>query len=220
MEDETRLKLAHLVRPATERPPNAESGASTPGLLLIHGRGADEYDLMGLAEALDPRFTIVSVRAPFNWGSGYAWYGIPELPGSEGDHMRASLEQLRPFIEAMMPAYAIDPRRLWVVGFSQGAAMSAALALTSPETLRGIVMHSGYVPMDRALNLQPERARDVGIFMAHGKYDDVIPPAWARASEAYLRPHIERLTYREYPIGHSISEESLYDFSEWLSAEL
>jgi phospholipase/carboxylesterase len=214
------LNLHHLVRPAVERPADAGQGAGTPGLLLLHGRGADEYDLMGLSEALDPRFTVVSVRAPFRWGPGYAWYDIPGMEGSEGDQMRASLEQLRPFLEAMLPAYSIDPRRLWVMGFSQGAVMSVVLTLTSPEVVRGIVMHSGYVPVKSGLELQPEKARKVSIFIAHGKYDDIIPPDWGRASEAYLRPHIERLTYREYPIGHSISEESLYDLSEWLTSQL
>jgi phospholipase/carboxylesterase len=203
-----------MVRPAPEEGAR-EEGA--PGLLMLHGRGADEADLMGLEEALDPRLAVVSARAPFRWGPGFAWYGTgPEEAGT----MRASLEELWRFVSDLPAAYRIDPQRLYVMGFSQGAAMSAALALTIPEQVRGVIMHSGYVPTQAGLPLKPEQIRGKPFFLAHGKYDDLIPVELGRASQDYLSSHGARLTYHEYPIGHTISEESLYDLSEWLTAEL
>ena len=203
------MNLVHMVRPAPEE--------GAPGLLLLHGRGADEADLMGLEEALDPRLAVVSARAPFRWGPGFAWSGVgPE----EAETMRASLEELWRFVGDLPAAYGIDPRRLYLMGFSQGAVMSAALALTIPEQVRGVIMHSGYVPTHAGLPLKPEQIRGKPFFLAHGKYDDLIPVELGRASQHYLSSHAARLTYQEYPIGHTISEESLYDLSEWLTLEL
>ncbi|MDQ3930865.1 MAG: phospholipase, partial [Chloroflexota bacterium] len=189
-------------------------------LLLLHGRGADEADLMGLEAALDPRLTIVSARAPFRLGPGFAWYGMAQVGHPEEETMHTSLAELREFIEGMVPAYDIDPQRLYLLGFSQGAVMSAALCLTLPEKIAGAIMHSGYVPVDAGLDLEPERITGKPFFVAHGKYDDVIPVTFGRDAHEYLVEANARVTYHEYPIGHSISEESLYDLSEWLTGEL
>src|SRR2546423_10408291 len=113
MRENPNLNLAHLARPAPEE--------GAPGLLLLHGRGADEADLMGLVEALDPRLAVVSARAPLRWGPGFAWYGAG---AEEAGTMRNSLEELAKFITLLPAAYGIDPRRLYLMGFSQGAVMS------------------------------------------------------------------------------------------------
>ncbi|HEX9988827.1 MAG TPA: alpha/beta hydrolase [Chloroflexia bacterium] len=213
----TDLNLSHIVRPA-----HADAGEdeASPGLLLLHGRGADEEDLMGLEQALDPRLTIVSARAPYRLGPGFAWYGMYEIGRPDNDTLLASLLELQAFIRGLPAAHNIDPQRLYLMGFSQGAVMSAALALTVPEQVRGVIMHSGYVPTEAALDLQTAGIKDKPFFLAHGKYDDVIPVTFGRDAEEYLSEAGARLTYREYPIGHTISEESLYDLSEWLTREL
>jgi phospholipase/carboxylesterase len=213
----TDLNLSHMVRPAHS---DAEDNEAAPSLLLLHGRGADEADLMGLEQALDPRLTIVSARAPYRLGPGFAWYGMYEIGKPDDDTLLASLSELQAFIKGLPAAHNIDPQRLYLMGFSQGAIMSAALALTVPEQVRGVIMHSGYVPTESALVLHPEGIKDKPFFLAHGKYDDVIPVTFGRDAEEYLSEAGARLTYREYPIGHTISEESLYDLSEWLTREL
>src|SRR5690349_10377271 len=96
----SQLNQSHIVRPAGK--------GGGPGLLLLHGRGADEEDLMGLVGALDPRLVVVSARAPFRWGPGFAWYGTA---GDEAETMRASLEELRRFADDLPAAYDIDPGR-------------------------------------------------------------------------------------------------------------
>ncbi len=215
------LNLAHIVRPASQSDKAslaAENG--TPGLLLLHGRGADEEDLMGLEAALDPRLTIVSARAPFKLGPGFAWYDMAQIGSPDEDTFTTALSELRGFVDGLPAAYGIDPQRLFLMGFSQGAIMSAALALTVPHKVRGVIMHSGYVPISTGLEVVPGGIEGKGFFVAHGLYDEVIPVIYGRQSEAYLSLHKALLIYREYPIGHSISEESLYDLSEWLSREM
>lgn len=216
MEAGTNLNLAHLAR--LSRDSSGEWGS--PGLLLLHGRGADEADLMGLAAALDPRLTVISARAPFRLGYGFAWYGMAQVGNPEEETLRASLRELREFVEGAVPAYKLDPGRLFVMGFSQGAVMSAALALTVPERVRGVVMHSGYVPVESGLEFRLEEARGKPFFVAHGMYDEVIPVRLGRHARDFLSEIGAEVTYQEYPIGHSISEESLDDLSEWLTGTM
>ncbi|HEY0069617.1 MAG TPA: alpha/beta hydrolase [Chloroflexia bacterium] len=215
MEASTNLNLTHLVR--RPRDTGGSTGQGSPGLLLLHGRGADEADLMGLEAALDPRLTVISPRAPFKLGYGFAWYGMGQVGSPEDETLHASLEELREFVEGVIPAYKLDPARLFVMGFSQGAVMSSALALTEPEKVRGVIMHSGYVPVESGLDFKPDDARGKPFFIAHGMYDEVIPVRFGRHARDYLTGIGAAVTYQEYPIGHSISEESLDDLSEWLT---
>lgn len=213
MDAGTNLNLTHLVRVSRDR--NGEGGS--PGLLLLHGRGADEADLMGLEAALDPRLTVISARAPFRLGYGFAWYGMAQVGSPEGETLRVSLGELHEFVEGAVAAYKLDHGALFVMGFSQGAVMSAALALTVPERIRGVVMHSGYVPVESGLDFKVEQAEGKPFFVAHGVYDEVIPVRFGRDAHEYLSSIGTNVTYQEYPIGHSISEESLDDLSEWLT---
>ena len=220
MDDDTELNLTHLLRPALER---AGADAPVPGLLMLHGRGADEADLMGLEGALDPRFTIVSPRAPYRLGPGWAWYGMPQVGKPDADTFLASLEDLREFVAGLPAAYGIDPARLYILGFSQGAIIGSVLAMVVPEAVSGVVMHSGYVPQalgNIELDVAPGGLVGKPFFVAHGKYDDVLPVTFARDSHEYLQEVGADVSYREYPIGHSISEESLYDLGEWLTRRL
>src|SRR5437867_12893845 len=116
MQNETELNLAHMVRPS---PYYAQGGAppsGAPGLLLLHGRGADEEDLMGLQAALDPRLTIVSARAPFRLGPGFAWYDMPQIGSPDEETFHASLDELKEFVDGLPTAYGIDRQRLFLLG--------------------------------------------------------------------------------------------------------
>ncbi len=211
------LNLTHIVRMSQE---SSNRTRTTPGLLLLHGRGADETDLMGIENALDSHFTVVSVRAPFRLGPGFAWYGMGRVGTPHSETMQSSLAQLGDFIEGMMTAYNIDPAALYLMGFSQGAVMSAAVALAMPQRVQGVVMHSGYVPVESGLDFRLKETEGKPFFVAHGLYDDIIPINFARHAREYLTGIRVNLTYQEYPIGHTISEESLYDCSEWLSLRI
>ena len=212
------LNLEHVVRPATLTPEEAD--AKPPGLILLHGRGADEMDLMGLADALDPRLTIVSARAPHRLGFGFTWYDMPQVGYPDPETIRDSIARLDKFIGDAIESYNLDPDRIYLMGFSQGGIMSAALALLFPGRFRGVIMHSSYVPTAADLPLQPEAVRGLPFFVAHGKYDGVIPIHLGHQGVAYLREAGADLIYIEYPIAHNISEESLYDLTEWLTTQL
>jgi phospholipase/carboxylesterase len=213
-----RLALTHLLQR-----PRAGAGAP-PLLIMLHGVGSNEHDLLGLAPYLDERFLIVSARAPYVMMPGaFAWFEIGWTATGiviDQQQAEASRKLIATFVEEAAAAYGADPARVYLLGFSQGAIMSAAVALTRPELVAGAVLMSGRV---RPEHLPPiDAARLVGkpFLVVHGVYDEVLPIENGRASRDFLEQLPIDLTYREYPIGHEVSAESLVDVVAWLSARL
>ncbi|GAC1438390.1 MAG: alpha/beta fold hydrolase [Chloroflexota bacterium] len=206
-------------RPARIRPARRGT-APHPALVLLHGRGADENDLFSLSAALDERLVVVSPRAPLPLMGGYMWYrdngrGVP----AEED-MRAGLRMVEGLLDGLPGAHGVDPARLFVLGFSQGAAMTGALLLSAPHRLAGALVLSGYVPPMPAL--QPGQGRLAGtpVFVAHGTHDPVVPVQWGRAAGDALAAAGAAVTYREYPGGHGITPQGLEDLAAWLTDRL
>src|SRR5512146_1600808 len=116
--------------------------ARPPLLVLLHGIGADEEDLVPLAPSMDPSFLILSVRAPTPEPPGYRWYAIDWTtapPRADPAEVAASRDLLASFVEAAVKEHGVDPSRVFLMGFSQGAIMSLALLLGRPELVRGVV---------------------------------------------------------------------------------
>lgn len=205
------------------RPPAATGAENPPALVLIHGRGANEDDLLGLADYLDPRFFVISVRAPYRFQEGYdgyTWYGIRDIGTPDRQEFDSSYKAVMQFLEDIKGGYPIDPQRIFLLGFSMGSVMALAAALTVPGAVRGIVAHSGYVPENTSLRFAWERLNGLSIFLAHGTQDPIVGIEFGRRANELLSKTSADFTYREYPIPHTISEESLADLSDWLQKKL
>ncbi|MBI3762868.1 MAG: hypothetical protein HY260_13550 [Chloroflexi bacterium] len=214
------LSLVHL----SSEPADSEPGPP-PLLLLLHGVGSHEADLFGLAPHLDGRFLVVSARAPNTLGPGsYAWFhvefvaGAPSINPEEAEISRVVL--LR-FIDELVAAYGADPMRVFLMGFSQGAIMSLSLALTRPDKLAGVVAMSGRIlPEILPVMAAPDALTGLPILVVHGTADNVLPIHYGRASRERLATLPVALTYREYAMGHHVSQESLADVTAWLKERL
>ncbi|HET7457739.1 MAG TPA: hypothetical protein VFJ74_08785, partial [Gemmatimonadaceae bacterium] len=143
------LALTHRLRlPAVVAPDSAD--APPPMLLLLHGIGSDERDLLSLGARLDPRFLIVSARSPLRLAQGgFGWYrtnfterGPVMIDPAEAEE---GLRTLAEFVPAAARAYGADERAVYLAGFSQGAIMSLALLLTAPELVAGAALMSGRI---------------------------------------------------------------------------
>jgi phospholipase/carboxylesterase len=198
----------------------AEGEGQPPGLLMLHGRGADEHDLLGLAGALDPRLLVVSARAPLPLGWGHHWYELLDIGRPDLETFARSLSLLHEFIPQVVAGYNIDPQRLYLLGFSQGAMMSGAVVLTRPELAAGAVLLSGYLPLHAGPPIQEERLAGYPFFVAHGSHDPVIPVAFGREARDFLTRAGTDLTYREYPSDHRIVEPELAEVAAWLTARI
>lgn len=213
------LSLVHLVR----QPMNEAD--TPPLLLLLHGIGSNEYDLYGLAPFLDERFLIISARAPNTLGpESYAWFEAdftPQGPVINPEQAEASRKTLIAFLNEAVTAYRADPKRVYLMGFSQGAIMSASVALTQPELVAGVVLMSGRIlPEIQPLIASHEELDGLPFLVVHGTADMVLPITHGRASRQLLSSLPVELTYHEYPMGHEVSQESLADVTAWLSARL
>jgi len=217
---ERSFSLTHLIRE-----PRRRVEGRPPLLLLLHGLGSYEGDLFPLAELLDPRCFVVSARAPLTLQPGaYAWFNVQFLPHGlriQPGEAEASRQLLLRFIDEVVAAYDLDPERVYLMGFSQGAIMSCSVALTEPEKVAGVIAMSGRIlPEIADRTAAPERLRGLPFIVVHGIYDDVLPIAYGRASRNLLAGLPVHLTYHEYRIGHHTSPESLRDIAEWLTARL
>jgi phospholipase/carboxylesterase len=213
------LSLVHLVRQ-----PKNEAG-TPPLLMLLHGIGSNEHDLYGLAPFLDERFLIISVRAPNTLGPGsYAWFEVDftaQGPVINPEQAEISRETLITFLNEAITAYGADPERVYLMGFSQGAIMSASVALTQPELVAGVVMMSGRIlPEIQPLIAPKEELAGLPFIVVHGTADTVLPITYGRASRELLSSLPVELTYHEYPMGHEVSQESLNAVTTWLSEQL
>jgi len=216
--DRISTTLVHKVRP-----PATSGTTKSPALILLHGRGTNEDDLLGLADFLDPRFFIVSARAPYRFEEGlggYTWFGLQEIGKPDPQQFGEAYRQLAQFIEDVKTGYPVDPDRVFLLGFSMGSIMSFAVALTQPNAVRGIVAHSGYIPENVSLQFAWDQLTSLSVFVAHGLHDPIIPIQKARRAQELLSKTGADLTYKEYPIPHTISEASLADLSQWLQIKL
>jgi phospholipase/carboxylesterase len=205
------------------RQPGGSKTRNHPALMLLHGRGTNEDDLLELADYLDPRFFLVSVRAPFRYeegSGGYTWYDVQDVGIPHAAQFEESYNRLAQFVLDVNQNYPVDPRRMFMLGFSMGSIMSLALSLTKPELIRGVVAHSGYIPESTSLQFAWDRLQYLSLFIAHGVDDPVIPVRLGRRAHDLLSKTQADLTYKEYPIAHSMSEQSVSDLADWLQKKL
>jgi len=200
--------------------PRDEAPGQPPALLMLHGRGSNELDLLELAGGLDGRFLVLSPRAPFALDGGFHWYELSQVGVPDPRTFEQGLGTLRRFVAEAVEGYGIDPSRLYVLGFSQGAVMTGALALTNPPLVAGAVMLSGYLPLHSGLPIDEQALAGRLFFVAHGTQDVVIPVTFGREARAYLERVAVDLTYREYPMAHQVDYAELQAIGAWLTEHL
>ena len=196
------------------------SGAASGLLVLHHGRGTDEEDLLPLADVLDPhrRLHVVTPRAPLtlSGGPGYHWYLVPRVGYPDPDTFRAAYEALAAFHDELWQRFGVGPERTVLGGFSMGAVMSYALGLgpDRPEPA-GILAFSGFVPTVEGW--APQVPRSTAAFIAHGRADPIMVVDFARTARQLLENAGMKVEYRESEVGHTIDPSAIRPAAEWLN---
>ena len=198
-----------------ERPAAAEADGA---LVLFHGRGADEHDLFPLLDALDPERRLVGAtpRGPHSLPPGGAhWYALGGIGTPEPTTFHTSFAALTEWLGGFLGEHAVGYERLVLGGFSQGGAMSYALALGAGPRPAALCVFSSFVPSVPGfdLDLSPPLPP---VAIGHGTLDNVIGVEWGRRARALLEEAGAEVLYRETPMFHQIDPEFVREIADWL----
>jgi phospholipase/carboxylesterase len=201
-------------------------------VIWLHGLGADRYDFLPVAEALQQ--TLVSTRfvlpqaptRPVTINGGYempSWYDIKAMSPARAidrDQLEASAQRILTLIEEQRDG-GIDPARVFLAGFSQGGAVVLHTAFMRWEgPLGGVLALSTYAPtFSDEMSLSASQQR-IPVYCLHGHYDEVVQNAMGRTAYEHLKAKGVTATWQEYPMGHEVLPQEISDIGVWLADRL
>jgi phospholipase/carboxylesterase len=216
LQTDSATQLSYRLRlPAPAKP--------TKLLVLLHGVGGNETNLLNLAGGIDPDTLVVLGRGPLQMGGPqFAWFRVnftangPQINPAEAEHSRTLLIAL---LQQLQHQHGIAPEHTVIAGFSQGGIMSASVGLSSPESVRGFGLLSGRIlPELEPVIASKERLSTLKAFLSHGEQDNTLPVHWAHRSDALLTQLGVQHSLRLYTMDHGISATMQSDFVQWLAA--
>ncbi len=211
-ENPAREPLVHVEREA--------AGEAEGALVLLHGRGADEHDLVSLLDVLDPRRRLAGLTpgAPLPGpGGGRWWYMVPRVGYPDPDTFHATLPRLTGFLDGWLAERGIPWERAIVGGFSMGCVMSYATALgPGRPSPAGILAMSGFIPT--VAGWKPDLASRAGlpVFLTHGQRDPIISVDFARDACERLTAGELAVEYHEHAGGHHLDPQTLGPMATWV----
>ena len=190
---------------------------AAPLVVLLHGRGSNEADIIGLADQLPAGPAYVAVRAPIAEGGGYAWFANRGIGRPVAESLRGTMNWFRDWLTTEAPG----DRPVVLVGFSGGAAFAAGLVLDDPARFTGAAVLYGTLPFDAGVPTTPGRLDGVRVLVVHGDQDTVIPRDLLDRTWQYLDSDAgaDTVAVRD-PGGHGLSAEALADVHRWLEETL
>jgi phospholipase/carboxylesterase len=205
-----------------ERPADGEPA----GLLVLHhGRGADEQDLLGLADVLDPgrRLHVATPRAPLQlpgW-PGHHWYVVPRVGYPDPDTWRAAYSALATFHDELWERTGTTPETTVLGGFSMGSVMSYSLGLGADRPgPAGILAFSGFIPVVEGWEPSLADRQGLPVFIAHGRRDPVMEVGFARSAREQLEAGGLAVEYHESDAAHHIDPAHVEPAVAWLGTTL
>jgi phospholipase/carboxylesterase len=209
------MSLIYRERPAAGEP---------DGLLILHhGRGADEHDLLGLADVLDPerRLHVVTPRGPLTvpgW-PGYHWYTVPRVGYPDRDTFHDAYRRLAAFHDQTWERTGIDPSQTVLGGFSMGSVMSYALGLGGERPVpAGILAFSGFIPAVDGWYPDLASRPALPVLITHGRRDPIMDVAFDRRAHRLLDAAGLPVTYLESDAAHHIDPAHIPAAARWLAS--
>ena len=201
--------------------PGFAAGDPAGLLVLHHGRGADEHDLLGLGDVLDPerRLHVVTPRAPLTlpgW-PGFHWYVVPRVGYPDHDTFHAAYAALAELHDELWERTGIGPERTVLGGFSMGSVMSYSLGLGADRPApAGIMAFSGFIPVVDGWTPDLAGRASTPVFIAHGRNDPVMEIGFARRARDLLEEAGLPVSYHESDAAHHIDPAHIPAAVDWL----
>ncbi|WP_101297296.1 alpha/beta hydrolase [Halegenticoccus soli] len=205
--------------------PETPTDGRAPAVFVLHGRGANEEDLLPVARRLPDDLHVVSLRAPDRLMGGYTWYELDMSAGGlhrsqpDAEDFRRSLDVVSEAVDAAIEAYDLDANRIGLLGFSQGAIVSLSLLLENPDRFAWVVALHGYLAESHA-DLSPDGVGGKPVFVAAGSADQVIPPYRAEAAAERLRELGADVEFGAYETAHGVGPDELRDLVSFVERQV
>jgi phospholipase/carboxylesterase len=190
-----------------------EQDGERPLVVLLHGRGSDETDIVALADHLPADLDYAAVRAPIAEGGGYAWFANRGIGRPVAESLASTMAWFRTWLDQVAPS----GRPVVLVGFSGGAAFAGGLVLDDPQRYTGAAILYGTLPFDAGVATGPDRLAGVPVLVVHGDADVVIPRELLDRTWTYLHGDAASATtgVRD-PGGHGLSATAVEAVGRWL----
>lgn len=199
-------------------------GKPEGALVLMHGRGADERDLFGLLDMLDPERRLLGAtpRGPLSLPPGGAhWYIVRRVGYPDAETFHATYPELTGWLDGLLAEHGIPHERTVLGGFSQGSVMSYAVGLGAGRPRpAGIMALSGFLPQVEGFELDLSRAAGLPVAIGHGTHDPVISVDFGRDARDRLAAAGAAVTYRESPMPHTIDPALMAELPGWIRGAL
>jgi phospholipase/carboxylesterase len=187
-------------------------------LLLLHGLGSHEADLLPLAESFDGDDVVVGLRAPLPWGPGFAWAPVSPDEAGSGTGLDLAADAVIAWLDGLPAAGQGSPADVRLLGFSQGGAVALTMLRRAPGRFARAVVLAGFLPDTEEAGDAALRADPPAVFWGRGDADPVIAPAAVARTAAWLPDHAIA-TVRVYPgLGHGVDQDELADVARFLAA--
>jgi phospholipase/carboxylesterase len=213
------VSLIHtLAHPGTDGP--------LPTVIALHGYGSHAMDLVGLSPMLNEgRLLVICPQAPHRIEAGafsFSWSSAPrDSERATAAAITAAATEVLAFVESALARYPIDPKRLVLLGFSQGGGVAAHAALAAPERFAGLALLSTSLDDERIGDLHAAPgAADLPVIIQHGASDATVPVTEAFAASIRLQTLGLKPDLQQFPMQHEISHESAHSLSDWLKGVL
>jgi predicted esterase len=208
------LDFEHVFQSA---PPASAHGPGSLTLLMLHGTGGTEHDLLPLANMLAPDAAVLSPRGKVLERGMPRYFrrlaeGVFDL-----EDLQQRTHELADFIGTAAKRYAFDPHRVVAVGFSNGANIAASILLLRPEVLGGAILFRAMVPLvPEPLPALPKTP----VLMSSGRHDPLVAPDNTERLAALLREAGANVTLTWQPAGHELTNEDVSQAAKWLASSL
>ena len=194
----------------------ATAGSADPAaplVVLLHGRGSTERDIVGIVQHLPEGPAYAAVRAPIAEGGGYAWFANRGIGRPVAESLRDTMDWFRGWLDTVAP----EGRPVVLIGFSGGAAFAGGLLLDDPQRYSGAAVLYGTLPFDAGVPTTAARLAGVPVVVAQGEQDTVIPRELLDRTWDYLHGDSgAETTALRHPGGHGITPDALAVVGSWL----
>ncbi|MHA6252199.1 alpha/beta hydrolase [Oceanobacillus sp. CAU 1775] len=202
------------------KPQSQQPEKTYPAIFLMHGMGSNEQDIITLVNGLEVDAYIFGIRGSLEHPPGFAYFTIEGFGKPQRAIFDETIQQLEAFVDEALTTYPINPEKVFLGGFSQGAILSMALGLTMGNKVKGVMAFSGYIPEFVKEDYAVQTDSNLEVFISHGEADPIFPLYWGEANRDFFSELGVAVEFHAYPDSHTISANNYRDFRMWLDKQL